>query len=74
MPMTLDAWMKLTGVTAAVLSRRLGVAHTSVSRWVSGKVDPSPNAMRAIWKETNGMVSPNDLLNIEQSDDRRAAA
>lgn len=62
--MKLDAWINDVGTTAAAFSQRVGVSHSTVSRWLSGKVLPSPRTMRLITAATDGLVTPNDMLSL----------
>ncbi|WP_407925771.1 YdaS family helix-turn-helix protein [Gluconobacter cadivus] len=44
------------------LARRLGVSHTTVSRWISKQTIPSPRMLSAIHTATSGQVTASDLI------------
>ncbi|WP_373319090.1 YdaS family helix-turn-helix protein [Gluconobacter kondonii] len=44
------------------LARRLGVSHTTVSRWISRQTIPSPRMLGAIHRATDGQVTASDLI------------
>jgi 3-methylcrotonyl-CoA carboxylase alpha subunit len=45
-------------------ARKLGVAHTTVIRWVSGETSPPLAQMGRIAQATGGAVQPNDFLEV----------
>ena len=60
--MTLSEWLLSKEIRPSAFARRLGVSHTTVSRWLDGSTPPSPASMNAVFRETGGAVTANDLL------------
>jgi DNA-binding transcriptional regulator YdaS (Cro superfamily) len=60
--MTLSEYLAQTNTRPTAFARKLGVAHTTVLRWVSGETSPPLSAMGRISQATNGAVQPNDFL------------
>ena len=56
--------MQAQNMSAAELSRAAGLNHSTVSRYLSGKVEPKKDSVRAIAKALH--VSEVYLLNIEE--------
>lgn len=48
-----------------VFARKIGVSASIVSGWCNGSVWPERHRIEAIVRETNGAVTPNDLLSDE---------
>jgi DNA-binding transcriptional regulator YdaS (Cro superfamily) len=62
--MTLSEYLARTNTTPTAFARKLGVAHTTVIRWVSGETSPPLAQMGRIAQATGGAVQPNDFLEI----------
>ena len=60
--MKLREYLDTTGTKVSALAVTLGVAETTVYRWMSGRRRPSFEQMRAICAATLGAVTPNDLV------------
>lgn len=63
--MKLGDWLKQTRMPQYVFARKLGVSPGIVSHWCNGTVWPERHRVEAIVRETNGAVTPNDLLSDE---------
>lgn len=63
--MKLADWLKQTRTPQYKFAARLGVSAGIVSHWVNGTVWPEKHRIEAIVRETNGAVTPNDLLSDE---------
>lgn len=61
--MTLKQYMALTGQTQMQLAARLGVRHTTISRWCTGQNIPRPKMIAKIQRLTDGAVSFRDFIN-----------
>lgn len=61
--MTLAEYRAAHGINQSEFARAVGVSHTTVSRWESGDVAPTLEAMRRIATATGHAVMPNDWLN-----------
>lgn len=60
--MTLKEYLGATKTPVASVATAVGVAATTVYRWVNGKRMPDANQMRAIHSITMGSVTPNDWV------------
>lgn len=60
--------MRERNMSAAELSRAAGLNHSTVSRYLSGKVEPKKDSVKAIAKALH--VSEVYLLNIEEQTDQ----
>lgn len=60
--MRLSEFLAETHTKPTAFARQLGVAHTTVTRWASGEVAPSMEAMERIAEITEGRVMPNDFM------------
>lgn len=63
--MKLADWLKRTRTPQYKFAERLGVSPGIVSHWCNGTAWPEKDRIEAIVRETNGEVSPNDLLSEE---------
>lgn len=63
--MKLVEWLKQTRTPQYVFARKLGVSAGIVSHWCNGTGWPEKHRIEAIVRETNGAVTPNDLLSDE---------
>lgn len=64
--------MREQNITAAELSRAAGLSHSTISRYLSGKVEPKPNSIRAIAKALH--VSEVHLIVSELDTDKNPAS
>jgi DNA-binding transcriptional regulator YdaS (Cro superfamily) len=60
--MTLAEYFSMTRGGASALARKLGVSHSTVSRWASGKMEPSLATCARIEQHTGGKVRVRDLV------------
>ena len=60
--MTLAEYFQTTRGGASALARKLGVSHTTVSRWAAGKMEPSLATCAQIERHTGGKVCVRDLV------------
>ena len=60
--MTLREYLNTTGTKVSSLAATLGVAETTIYRWMSGRRRPNFEQMRAICAATLGAVTPNDFV------------
>jgi DNA-binding transcriptional regulator YdaS (Cro superfamily) len=67
--MTLAEWMKANGVTDEELARLVDppVERSTVTRWRNRTVTPADAHKLEIHRLTNGEVTPNDLMGIEEA-------
>jgi len=52
--------------TAAGIGRQLGVSTSTVTRWLSGEVIPSPDNIAAVAKLTEGAVGFDDMMSARK--------
>lgn len=64
--MDLKTWRKNNRVTQSALADQLGVTILTVSRWETGARQPDFATMRKINTITEGQVTPNDLVGVEE--------
>jgi hypothetical protein len=69
--MELSQYLEKNKLTQAEFARRLGVAPSYVSMLLAKTFWPGRGLMRAIIKETNGQVTPNDLIDVDVKTYRR---
>lgn len=55
----------VSGISAAEFARRIGVAPSTVSRWVSGSIAPGADMCRTIFEATDGMVTADDMYGLK---------
>ncbi len=60
--MKLSSWLAKTETRPAHLAKTLGVAHSTVSRWLDGDTIPSMEMMRRVAEATDGAVMANDWM------------
>ena len=63
--MKLADYLADKGLSQNAFAKRLKVSHVAVGRWISGERIPEPDNMRAILRETEGVVTPNDFVSAE---------
>ena len=63
--MKLRTYLDQEGVTAMAFARRMGVAQSTVVRWLDGSIMPRLPMARCISAATNGLVSMEDLVTSE---------
>ena len=60
--MKLAAWLEQTQTRPAHLAKTLGVAQSTVSRWITGEKVPSMEMARRVAEATDGAVMANDWM------------
>jgi len=60
----LIAYLKQRKITFAEFGGRIGRTQSTVSRICAGKVNLNRVTVLAIWRETGGAVTPNDLFGV----------
>ena len=60
--MKLREYLDTSGLKVSALAATLGVAETTVYRWMSGRRRPSFEQMRAVCAVSLGVVTPNDWV------------
>jgi DNA-binding transcriptional regulator YdaS (Cro superfamily) len=59
--MNLSSYLNDTGTSVQAFARRIGVAHTTVARWISGEMEPRAKAVRLVVEATGGRVTAAEL-------------
>lgn len=75
----LDSWLTDNGRSHADFAKEVGVYDAAVVwKWRNGKAIPRRDAMRCIFRVTNGAVTPNDFYDLSgrrnQEEARHVAA
>lgn len=60
--MKLDAYIRQTGTTEQALARLVGCSQGTINKLRNGKINPSLDLLNAVFRATNGAVTPNDFL------------
>lgn len=60
-------------MTQAEFARRIGASVTLITAYIDGSVWPGRDKMEAIVRETNGAVTANDFLMLNDRPDEREA-
>lgn len=58
--MTLSEYLTRNGISQSSFAEELGIAPSTVSRWISGEIAPSFTMAWRIERVTHGAVQPND--------------
>lgn len=64
--MTFKDWIKQSGRTAYYHTKALGISHSTMWRWLSGRGSPCPTKQKVIAKYTDGKVTPNDWVGVSE--------
>lgn len=70
--MTLDQYLTETGLTDVAFGKMIGRWPSNVARLKRGVTSPSPQTAEAIFKATNGTVTPTDFMLAAQERRERA--
>lgn len=62
--MTLSDWLKQTKTRKYRFAERIGVPASVVTDYCKGRYRPSPDIAQAIIRETDGLVTADDLLRL----------
>lgn len=62
--MKLDAYLRASALSLAAFAQQTGLSEAAISRYLSGKRTPRPDAIRRIVRATRGRVQPEDLLPV----------
>lgn len=60
--MNLKEYRIQNSLTAAEMGALVGVAHSTILRWESGRLLPAGDSVNRIVEVTQGQVMPNDLF------------
>lgn len=60
--MKLDAYIRQTGTTEQAIARLVGRSQGTINKLRNGKINPSLDLLNAVFRATNGAVTPNDFL------------
>ena len=71
--MKLRDYLDMRAITQAEFAGRIGISNAEISRILAGLRHPNPNTMRAIMRETDGAVTPNDFFGLSASDTSETA-
>lgn len=63
--MTLGEYLDRNGLSLRAFARKCGVSASTIHRVRNGSVTPNRRLMTTIHRETGGLVSPLDLINID---------
>ena len=61
-PMKLADWLEETRTRRSAFAKRIGVYPSVISDYCNGRYCPRPKIARAISRETDGRVTPNDFV------------
>jgi len=64
--MKLGDYLSLSGESFADFSKKLGVTSMTLYRWARNKSVPRRSQMAAIYKITNGAVTPGDFYDLHE--------
>jgi DNA-binding transcriptional regulator YdaS (Cro superfamily) len=59
--MRLGAWLELKGIQKGVFARKIGVTPPTITRIIAGTQNIPLSTQDAIFRETDGAVTPDDL-------------
>lgn len=62
--MKLTEYLEQPGRTASSLAQATNVAVSTITRAAKGEAVPSPQLMEAIYRATDGAVTPNDFYGL----------
>lgn len=67
--MRLGDWMAQEHISQDELATKLGCDRSTVTRYVGGKRRPRAGMMRRIRSVTNGAVTANDFVGLDEDDE-----
>jgi transcriptional regulator with XRE-family HTH domain len=62
--MQLKQYLANEGISQQALANKIGVSQPTINRWALGVNFPDPIYLHAIEKETNGLVTPRDFVDL----------
>lgn len=65
--MKLAAFLSLSGITRSQFAERIGVTGATITGYCSGSIWPKREVMERIVAETNGAVTADDFLQMDDS-------
>lgn len=65
MTVKLARYLQKESESEAAFARRVEAPRSAVHKWLNGTL-PSPHYMRAIYRETDGVVTPNDFYGLRR--------
>lgn len=66
--MLLSDWLEKNNVTRTDFARRVGVTPQTITGWCKGSFWIERDRAKAVYRETNGEVTPTDFLNTDEVD------
>ena len=63
--MKLDEVIREKGTTEQAIADATGYSQATINRLRNGKLNPTLELLDAVFKATNGAVTPNDFLDID---------
>jgi transcriptional regulator with XRE-family HTH domain len=64
--MKLDEFIRTTDATEQSLADATGYSQGTINRLRNGKINPTLELLEAVMRATDGAVTPNDFLSIEE--------
>jgi len=64
--MKLSKYLEVTGTTQRAFARKVDRTDSQISRWLRGERRPDWDSMLRIREVTEGVVTPNDFLELPQ--------
>lgn len=68
--MKLGDYLSENGIHMADFAAAVGSTGATICRVINGKVVPRRGLLEAIYRETKGLVTPNDLLNLHRPEEK----
>ncbi len=66
--MKLDDYLKQQKLPMAGFAQKVGTTGATICRIINNRVVPRRDLMAAIYRETRGAVTPNDLVQLDVDD------
>lgn len=66
--MQLSDWLLQHKIKRTDFAARIGVTPQTITGWCKGTFWIDRNKAKAVFRETNGAVTPTDLMNADEAD------
>ena len=66
--MKLSEYLHHNNLSLGELAKRCGTSASTILRMKEAKVAPSKRVAEALWRATDGQVTPNDLFELHYAD------
>lgn len=66
--MKLSEYLILNNLSLGQLAKRCGTSASTILRMKESEVAPSKRVAEALWRATNGQVTPNDLFGLHYAE------